>query len=103
MTFALAFESAYANCNTQSCLDSEVALLYINPVGDVYVKLNDEMSNTNCGVDPITYFKLERTHPAFNEIFSALLSTQMANKRIGQIRIVEGTSDCDIWYITTKP
>jgi hypothetical protein len=61
--------------------------------------------NLSCGPAggpaPGAYLALKTSHPLFNEIYAALLSATVNNKRV-TFRVVSPSTDCEIAYIVLE-
>lgn len=98
---ALLLSASYANadCGGKRCSKVYVDLLYVRAYGDVSIATSGTETSLNCTPGSDVYLRLHKSDSSSDFIYSALLAAQMANKKV-TIRIVEGSPDCQISYIT---
>lgn len=91
--------SSFSACTGRSCASEYVDRLYVTANGNIYVGSSGDEKLLNCTAVSNVYMTLNPNAGNAEEIYSALLAAQSANKRV-TIRISEGSSDCSISYIT---
>ena len=92
------FFSMAATCSKTGCID-KVQMLYVNAGGDIYIGMPGDEKLANCTPVSGVYFTLSPTAQNKKEVYSALLAAQMADKVV-QVRVKEGSSKCEIAYVT---
>lgn len=76
----------------------------VGPNGDVLVKAPDgaNTSQLACQLNGGTHFTLRANHPGFKAIYSQILMSQ-ATQKVLMLRIVDGSSTCDVQYSVLYP
>ena len=92
------FFSMAATCSKTGCID-KIQMLYVNADGNIYIGMPGDEKLANCTPVSGVYFTLPPTAENKKEVYSALLAAQMADKVV-HVRVKEGTSKCEIAYIT---
>ena len=87
-------------CTSWGCI-STISELYITGGGTIRVGTPLDEKLANCTPVSDVYFTLDPAKANAKEMYSALLSAYMSNKKI-QLRISEGSADCTIAYIRLK-
>jgi hypothetical protein len=91
--------TSYAACSGDRCTDAEVTRLYIRPEGDVLIDTDgDEKDLSGCTPSEQRYIYLKNDHKNKKEIYAALLSAQLAGKKVW-IRVDENQSPCQVDYV----
>lgn len=93
---------ADAACTGNSCKDEKIERLYIRSGGEVAVSTTGPETNLTCTPVENTYLILNRSHPAFREIFSTLLSSKLANHDIWIRVSTTASSPCSIVYVVLE-
>lgn len=76
-------------------------MLYVTSNNNILVGTTDEESELNCGTAPNGYVTLLKASKNFEVIYSTLLASRMADKKV-TIRIIEDSELCDIAYVVSK-
>ena len=88
---------AAGSCNTVSCV-GKVKTIYPNgDSGLIYLKSDGDMSQLNCTLNQGRFIVLKETNSRYKEIYSMLLSAQLAQTDV-TMRIRENTPDCELIY-----
>ena len=92
---------AAEQCTSWGCV-STISKLYTTTDGPVYIgtPLNEKLAN--CTPVSGVYFTLNTSSKNAKEIYSSLLAAFMSGKRIA-LRIKEGSSNCELAYVTLDP
>jgi hypothetical protein len=100
VSFFLSFVvTSYAACSENSCTEVEVNRLYIRPEGDVLIDTSGiERDLSNCTPSEEGYIHLKSDHKNKKEIYAALLSAQLAGKKVW-IQVTPGLSPCQVEYV----
>ena len=85
------------SCSSTGCT-STIEQLYTNADGLIFVSTPLDETAANCTVYPGDYFVLSPTAGNAKEVYSSLLAAYMSNSKI-QLRIKEGSSNCEIAYV----
>ena len=92
---------SYADeCTTWGCI-STVDSLYTNANGQIYVSTPLDETKADCTVYAGGYFVLNPNAQNKKEIYATLLAAYMAGRKV-QLRIVEGSPDCELSYVRLK-
>lgn len=83
-------------CTTTYC-DGLINNLYTSNNGNTYVLMDGNTTALNCTLFEGGYLTLKPTNASFQEIYSGLLAVTIAQRSI-RLRILEGTSGCEIAY-----
>lgn len=97
----LAAPLGYAGCVDRSCMGIGIEVVksvYPSSTGDIYLEAPDDKTTLNCTLKEGQYMVLQSDHPLFREIYSTVLSALTSNKRL-QVRIVEGSDNCQVSYV----
>jgi len=86
----------YASCNQHLC-QTTVKTLYVHSNSKVYVAMDSDMSQLDCTLDQGNFIVLKDTNPRHSEIYSMLLAARIAKESV-VVRIVNGSSDCELAY-----
>ncbi|MBQ0935089.1 hypothetical protein [Ideonella paludis] len=81
-----------------ACTDVKTTLLYVDGT-DAYVGVNSSVSSLTCVPPGGSLLKLPGTLPNFKVIYSTLLAAQLSSRNVN-IRLLPGTSECTITYVT---
>ena len=97
--------ATYAGCTASGCSNVTVDKLYMTATGTLYVGTSGDEKALNCaggagngGVANV-YVSLKEGDVGKNAMYSLLLTAKTTGKKV-KIRIVEGSSDCKVMYIT---
>lgn len=93
----------FIGCNTLGCIGI-FGSIYIDSAGDISITTPDnaDTSALVCTLSGGQYFTLKRTHPAFKEIYSVVLTSQATKKNLF-LRAVPNSPDCEISYAVSYP
>ncbi|KLN65646.1 MULTISPECIES: hypothetical protein [Vibrio] len=100
LTFLMAFWSSFTiadECASWGCI-SKIEQLYVSTSGDIYVSTPFNEKLANCTPVSDVYFTLNPSSSNASQVYSALLSAYMSDKRI-QMRVVEGHPRCELEYV----
>jgi hypothetical protein len=87
------------SCAQIQC-EGKITNLYTNGFeGNVYIKMDGDMSKLNCTHSG--YIKLKQDNLLYSEIYSTLLAATVAQSNI-RLRIKEGSPDCELYYTMLK-
>jgi hypothetical protein len=96
--------AAYAGCTTSGCT-GKVTKLYMTASGTLYVGTDGDEKALNCaggagngGVSGV-YMSLKEGDVGKNAMYSLLLTAKTTGKKV-RVRVVEGSSDCKVQYVT---
>jgi hypothetical protein len=90
-----------ADCTSGVSCIGQVGILYVNATGDTWVTLAGGMEGiTNCSLYE-GYATLRGSAGNRKEIFALLLAARLAGQQV-EVRFVNGTSDCEIMYVTMR-
>ena len=84
-------------CTTWGCI-STIEDLYTNADGYIYIGTPLDEKIANCTPVSGVYFSLNTASGNAKEIYSSLLTAFTTGKKI-QLRIKEGSSNCEISYV----
>lgn len=84
-------------CASWGCI-SRIENLVLQGSGLVLVNTPLDQSVVNCTMYGNTYFVLNPNQPKYKEVYATLLSAFLTKSKI-QLRIVEGSSNCEISYV----
>jgi hypothetical protein len=93
--------SVYADCTENACSGTGKDVLlsvYPNPAGDIYLQAGSGRNNLDCELVSGHFMTLKKSHPAFKEIYSTILTALAAQKHLS-VRIVNGSSGCEVSYV----
>jgi len=92
----------YADCSAGYCSDVKIVELYINANGNIYVATDGDESKLTCATvsNGGTHVTLKTSDANSKEIYSALLASQRAGKKVG-IR-TDDQNGCNILYVRSK-
>ena len=92
--------TAYAAnyCASSGC-DSTISSLYVQADGNIFVGTDADETLANCTTVSSVYLTLTPSSTNNKELYSTLLAAFMADRAI-YIRIVEGSTNCAIQYIS---
>lgn len=94
---------AFATCTTGLCSNSVIEYLYIKRSnGNVYIKLDDAQATSailGCTLDSGLYMTLTHGADGSQEIYAALLSAFLNGTPVDRIRIINGSTGCEVDYI----
>lgn len=93
-------QNTYAACTTTACT-GRITMLYVD-TAVVHIKMDQNMSALDCNLLGGAYIGLEPNHPSYDQIYSLLLASHMANKDNVKIRISEYGTDCKVSYVTSE-
>lgn len=91
---------AFAACDSRGCTTT-IKRIYATAIADgkVFLEPADNPLNiVNCSPRENIFFILSKSHPLFNEIYSMALSAMMTKTEV-RMRIVEGSSGCELSYM----
>lgn len=89
---------ALAACSSLACDDEYIEQLRVEDNGNVYVTTSGDEALLNCTLYS-GYITLSASIAGTDRIYAALLSAKNQNARMGRIRIVEGSSGCQVKYV----
>ena len=89
--------SANAVCASYGCTGT-VTRLQVTSTGNIQVGIDGDATAMNCTPVANAYSEIDLTAAGGNAIYSALLTAHTTNKPI-LVRIVEGSSNCEIAYV----
>lgn len=92
--------SAYATCASYGCT-GKVTRLQVTSTGNVQVGIDGVATQMNCTPVANAYSEIDLSSAGGNAVYSALLTAQTTQKSI-LVRIVEGSSNCEIGYVTPQ-
>lgn len=99
---AIASTSAQAACNDKFCEGSAndvIRILYLSQGQNVWIEVPAaDGVNLNCNRVEGKFLSLKPSHGLFKEVYSTLLTAVSQNLKV-RLRIVEGSSDCEISYV----
>jgi len=95
MLFSSAVFADY--CANWGCI-STIKDLYTNAEGVVYIGTPLDEKIANCTPLANVYFTLDPNASNFQEIYSTLLAAYLAKEKV-QLRVHEGTSNCNLAYV----
>jgi len=85
-------------CTTWGCISS-IKTLKLNSAGTIHIDVPLDKSTVNCTLSGNAYFTVSKTAPFYKEVYATLLSAYLTKSKI-QLRVVEGSSNCEISYVT---
>lgn len=90
---------AIGTCDGESCTGVYIQRLFVsNSAGYVSIDTTgDEEGLDNC--TPTAYLQLPMSGPRSKEVYSLLLSSFMADKKL-RLRMVDGSNPCQVLYVT---
>ena len=97
--FSLLCSNAFAACQPLACDNEYIEQLRISESGDVYVTTSGDEALLNCSLYDAQYITLPASAQGTDKIYAALLSAKNQDRRMGRIRIVEGSSGCRVSYV----
>ena len=86
------------SCASWGC-KSIVTKLYTTASGPVYIGTAYDEKLANCTPVSEVYFTLNMATNNAKEIYASVLAAYSTGKEIG-LRVIEGTSNCEISYVT---
>ena len=92
--------SAQATCEAYGCT-GKVTRLQVTSTGNVQVGIEGVATSMNCTAVANAYSEIDLSSAGGNAIYSALLTAQTTQNSI-LVRIVEGSSNCAIGYVTPQ-
>ncbi len=95
--FLLASSWAVAECTSKWCSDVYVDTLFVRANGDISVATSGTETLLNCTAYQGVYTTLQQSAANSDDIYALLLAAYMADKKV-LVRIVEGSSNCEISY-----
>jgi hypothetical protein len=90
---------AFAECSATGCISVYVEELYPEAAGGAWIRTSGNELLANCTVDSGVYLCLSGTSAGYKELYATLLAAQLADKMVN-IRIIEGSNPCTIYYVT---
>ncbi|RZF55977.1 hypothetical protein EXE30_04035 [Acinetobacter halotolerans] len=84
-------------CAAWGCI-SRIENLVIQDSGRILINTPLDQSIVNCKLYGNTYFVVSSGQPRYKELYSMLLSAYLTKTKV-QLRIVEGSTNCEISYI----
>jgi len=98
--FLSIFSSAvFSDCIPHMCQDVFVQRLFAASNGLIYVATSGDETQLDCNAVSSKYLSFNLSDLAADVFYSTLLAAQIS-ERIVSIRIVNGSQDCQIQYIT---
>ena len=93
---------AYAECTATYCAEVTIEELYVNANGNIFVATSGDESKLTCTTvsGGGTHITLRTADSNYKEIYSALLASQRAGKKM-DIR-TDDQNGCNIVYIRSK-
>ena len=85
------------SCDSISCTAKITNLYPHGGNGKIYIEVDADKSSLNCSLDQGRFITLKETSKRHSEIYSMLLAATIAEKEI-RLRIVDGSSDCELSY-----
>ncbi len=93
---------ASANCTGNSCRNVKIDRIYVRNTDDIYINTTGDETQLNCRPIQGKYIALRPSHRQFDQVYSLLLSTKLADKDIW-IRVVNApTADCALSYVVME-
>lgn len=89
---------AFASCSTARCTGL-IERLFFTSAGALYIATDGDERNLNCSAPGDVYITMTAESPVFNEQYAMLLTAMTLEQEVG-LRIVEGSSNCALSYIT---
>lgn len=89
--------NAADQCTTWGCI-SRIENLVLQDSGRILINTPLDQSSVNCKLYGNTYFVVSPEQPKYKEFYSMLLSAYLTKSKI-QLRIVEGSTNCEVAYI----
>lgn len=99
--FALVSEANAASCAGSTC-SGQIATLYVQAAGDIYVGMVGGISGLTNGCTPVSsaYATLLASSPNAKFMYATLLSAQFAGRSV-TLRFSDGSTGCTIQYVTS--
>jgi len=98
LSTAAIITTSQAGCVAGWCSDVEITRLYISTTGVINVKTNGDQTALNCtSASSNTYLEIPNTGTQ-NAIYSFLLTAKTTKSKV-LVRIVEGSTGCQIAYV----
>lgn len=94
---------AHAECFSYGCDNERVQRLYVNNGGAVYIKVSGDTSQLDCTLVQGQFITLKSNAAHKDQVYSALLTAVTMDRPVARLRIVNGTSDCELNYIFVDP
>ena len=91
--------SAQAACTPIGCDNEKITRLWVNASGSYYVETTGDVSQLNCTPHSGDRMYLDGAKAGAESIYSLLLTAQSMDKPVARIRIIEGSSNCEITYV----
>lgn len=98
LSFVVGF-SAQATCTSIGCDNEKITRLWVNASGSYYVETAGDISQLNCTPHGGIRMYLDGAKVGAESIYSLLLTAQSMDKPVARIRIIEGSSNCEIAYV----
>lgn len=89
---------AFADCSTIRCTGL-IERLYFTADGRLLIATDGDELALNCTAPGDVYITMTSESPVFNAQYAMLLTAQSLGQEIG-LRIVEGSDNCELSYIT---
>lgn len=84
-------------CKSWGCI-STLSEVYVTALSDIRIATPLDETLANCAPVSDQYFTIKQGAPNYEAMYSTVLAAYMADKKI-QLRVKEGSSDCEISYI----
>jgi len=88
--------AAHAGCEPISCYKEQITTLYISD--HVFLRTSGDESLLNCALQSGVYITLRTEHKHFEAIYAFLLSAYHQREAV-TVRIVEGSSGCEVHHV----
>jgi len=101
MSLGIVSNNAFSACNATSCsgVGNEALLsVYLNTSGNIYLQAPTGSEALGCTLSDGIYMTLKSSHLLFKETYSTILTALAAQKKL-IIRIVSGSSTCEVSYV----
>ncbi|QHH96427.1 hypothetical protein [Acinetobacter dispersus] len=98
LTTVTSLAIAADQCTTWGCI-STIKTLQLNSAGTIYIDVPLDKTPVNCTPYVKTYFVISKSNPYYKEVYATLLSAYLTKSKI-QLRVVEGSPNCEIAYVT---
>lgn len=95
--FMMSGNVAFADCSDTVCVGT-IERLYINSLGVLYIASDGDESNLDCTSPAGKYVTLLPTDENFDRKYAMMLTAMSLEKNVG-LRVVTGSSQCELSYV----
>ncbi|CCN49928.1 exported hypothetical protein [Vibrio nigripulchritudo MADA3029] len=93
--------NVFSACSKIGCIGAGKDVLisvYPNSSGNIYLQAGVGREQLDCKLVEGHYMVLKATHPAFESVYSTVLTALASQKKL-MVRIVNGSPNCEVSYV----